>query len=130
MKSIDCTNNLCQRNIENIELSISENQPKILKVININIKVYTKSFKIINSVSGKKLIINGIRYFKIFYISEKNDKEIYSKIFSVPFCAAVPYNNKFKFLKVDTEYTKILNCNYNTINLCIISLLQMSKYKF
>jgi hypothetical protein len=130
MKSIDCTNNLCQRNIESIELSISENQPKILKVININMKVYTQSFKIINSVSDKKLIINGIRYFNIFYISEKNDKKIYGKIFKVPFCVAVPYNNKFKFLKVDTEYTKIMNCNYNTINLCIISLLQMSKYKF
>lgn len=130
MKSIDFTNSLCQRSIENIELSISENQPKILKVININIKVYTQNFKIINSVSDKKLILNGIRYFNIFYISEKNDKKIYSKIFSVPFCVAVPYNNKFKFLKVDTEYTKIINCSYNTINLCIISLLQMSKYKF
>jgi hypothetical protein len=125
MKSINNLNNLCHREIDNIELSIPANQPKIFKVINVYSKVYIQCHKIIKSISGKKLIINAIRYFKIFYTSEKNDKNIYCKTFKVPLCIFLPYDGEIKFVKVDTEYTKLLSCNSKTINLCMISLVQV-----
>lgn len=108
----------CKEVCETDRLVIPECKPSICSIIQVCVNVCIKDIKCINTIAGKKLIINAVKYIKIIYVAKDCSQSVHSCHFEIPFCTFIllkncnfRVNDVFKAL----EYVSVYKTNSRTV---------------
>ena len=96
---------------ETDKLIIPNNKAFIADLLGLSICIELDSFKVIKTVSGNNLIVNGNKIITIKYTSKINADKIYIEEFKIPFCNFILLKN------CSREVTQVIGgveyCNVN-----------------
>lgn len=76
----------CKQFIERCNLSIPCEKPNIESIDNICVTACVKSFKLIKTILGYKLIVEGIIKYKVMYTADTIGQSVHSAHFEHSFC--------------------------------------------
>ncbi|MGL4911007.1 MAG: DUF3794 domain-containing protein [Romboutsia sp.] len=76
----------CKEIVSNDMLYIPSQKPDIECIESINVCVYVKNFKIIKTIMGMKLIIEGTKKYKVMYTADNCEQSVHSAHFERGFC--------------------------------------------
>ena len=86
--------------IQDTTLCIPSQKPDIESVNELKVSICLDSFKIINTVLGPKLIVEGTKFIKVIYTADNCQQSLHSAHWEVPFCEFI--------LMKDLSYDKCL----------------------
>ncbi len=99
-----CSNKNCKQNIQQLSLSIPCQKPEMESINDIKITLCIKAFKILNTILGRKVLINGVSKVKAIYTAKNKEQSLHSAHFTVPFSTFIivekdtPLSQKFRIL--------------------------------
>lgn len=85
----------CKETVSNDILYIPSQKPDIECIESINVSVYVKNFKIIKTIMGSKLVIEGIKKYKVMYTADNCEQSVHSAHFERGFCEFILLDNNY-----------------------------------
>ncbi len=127
-EDIDCLpeKTICKEIIKEEKLVIPGQKPEIEQLAKIIIKPVIKSHKIIDTLTGPKVIVQGKIIEKIFYVADKPEQSVHAAKFSFTFCDFIKLSkkcDKIKEVKVNIEDVIINLKNKREVEKCILLIL-------
>ncbi|MFR3499555.1 MAG: SPOCS domain-containing protein [Paraclostridium bifermentans] len=81
-----CSNKNCKQNIQQLSLSIPCQKPEMESINDIKITLCIKAFKILNTILGRKVLINGVSKVKAIYTAKNKEQSLHSAHWDIDFC--------------------------------------------
>lgn len=89
--------------LEDDMLCLPSKKPNIESLNEVYVSICVKGYKIINTILGPKLIINGIKKVKIVYTSDNSVQSVHSSHWEIPFCEFILLDK----LNLDSRLIKV-----------------------
>lgn len=99
-------------------LFIPRELPKIRKLLEIKIEISAKKYKYIDTPTGTKLLIEGIKTYNVFYSEDTKREQVVDRVYKIPFCSIIPINNNgcgYKSIEFVVEEFTVLEVNPSSI---------------
>lgn len=93
----------CKEFLENDILCIPKQKPDIEDIDSVYADVYIKDFKVIKTIQGFKVIVEGLKKYKIMYTANTCEQSVHSAHWESCFC---------EFILLNKEH-------YDSCNICI-----------
>lgn len=81
-----CSNKNCKQNIQQLSLSIPCQKPEMESINDIKITLCIKDFKILNTILGRKVLVNGVSKVKAIYTAKNKEQSLHSAHWDIDFC--------------------------------------------
>lgn len=90
-----CSKNIIEtkQNMQNIDICIPCQKPDIESIEELKVSVCTEKYKVIDTMLGSKLILNGVVKIKIIYTANNCEQSLHSAHWDIPFCDFVLLEN-------------------------------------
>lgn len=125
-----------KQNMQNIDVFIPCEKPDIESIEEVKVNICIVKCKTIDTILGKKIILNGIIKIKIIYTANNCEQSLHSAHWDIPFCDFILLDNICNCddlnnldLFAGLEDVCINNNDFRYINLSVLYIICASLYK-
>lgn len=79
--------------LENKEIYIPQGKPDIQSLEEVRVSISVEEYKIINTILGTKILLNGTQKIRIVYTADNFQESIHTSNYNVPFCEFILLDN-------------------------------------
>lgn len=112
---------------------IPNDLPRLKRLIEIKVSIYSNKYKYIDSPTGVKLLIEGIKLYNICYCEDTKYEHVVNRKFKIPFCSIIPVNSDgrgYKSIEFIVEELKILEVNeFSIVTALLFKIICKNNYK-
>jgi len=111
----------CTEFCESDKLCIPSQKITMASIRQVCLNICINSFKTICTPAGKKLVIDGTKQIKVFFVTDCPHQTVHSADFEIPFCTFILLNNMHDEVVqicsvVEDISVKCLDCKYFIVN--------------